>query len=241
LIVSGISKALSQRLVVANRHYDTTGTIRTLGILVGSPEAWPQVPNGKSDEIRPDAWLKLVLVTKDSSAEAQAGKRLQEERDVLTVGGCLPLTAEGRAALAEFAIWQTVLHEVNSKRLDPWTARYVEGRLQEAGDAVERLVTSALAPSPNRPGSTYWYLGKPIPSSEQMNASQLASWLFDVVYPGSPCIVNELINDCSGPAAIARCASKWRPNKEDLRRFGVPTGETDPRNAFARHRYLARD
>ncbi len=81
LIVSGISKVLSQRLVVANRHYDATGTIRTLGILVGSPEAWPEVSTGKSDEVRPDAWLKLVLVTKDSDAAATAIKRLQDERD----------------------------------------------------------------------------------------------------------------------------------------------------------------
>jgi hypothetical protein len=202
LIVSGISKALSQRFVVANRHYDNTGTIRTLGILVGSPEAWPQVPTGKSDEVRPDAWLKLVLVTKDSDAEAEAGRRLQEERDVLTIGGCLPLTADGRAALAEFAIWQTVLHEVNSKRLDPWTARYVEGRLQEAGDAVERLVTSALAPSLERRGSTYCYMGKAVPNSELMNASQIASWLFDAVYSRSPRIVNELINKDKPASAI---------------------------------------
>lgn len=202
LIVSGITKALSQRHVVANRHYDSTGTIRTMGILVGTLDAWPQIPSGKSDEVQPDAWLKLVLVTKCSDTEAQAAQRLQEEQDKLGVCACLAISNEGRAALAEFTIWQTVLREVNSKRLDPWTTRYVEGRLQEANEAVERIVTSSLMPSEERPGPTYWHAGAAIPHSEFMNASQLASWLFDRVYSQTPRIVNELINKDKPASAI---------------------------------------
>lgn len=202
LIISGITKALSQRHVVANRHYDATGTIRTMGILVGTLEAWPQIPTGKSDVVQPDAWLKLVLVTKGSDAEAQAAQRLQKEHDAFSVSASLALSNEGRAALAEFAIWQTVLREVNSKRLDPWTTRYVEGRLQEASEAVERLVTSALIPSAECPGPTYWHAGSAIPNSELMNASQLASWLFDRVYHQTPRIVNELINKDKPASAI---------------------------------------
>ncbi|MBU1223688.1 MAG: hypothetical protein KKA22_16780 [Gammaproteobacteria bacterium] len=202
LIVSGISKALSQRLVVANRHYDVTGTIRTLGIQVGTPEAWPHSPAEKSEGAGPDGWLKLVLVTKGSEAETKAYLRLPQEQDVLSVSACLALSTEGRAALAEFAIWQTVLREINSKHLDPWTTRYVEGRLQEASEAVERLVTSALMPSKEHPGPTYWHIGKAIPGSMFMNASQLASWLFDQVYHQTPRIVNELINKDRPASAI---------------------------------------
>jgi len=202
LVVKGIAKALSKRLVVANRHYDATGTIRTMGILVGTAEAWPKIQVGKSDEVRPDAWLRLVLVTKDSKAEQQLAKRLKEEQDQLCISASLALSNESRAALAEFAIWQTVLGEVNNKRLDPWTTRYVEDRLQDAGDVVERLVTSALVPSADRPGPSYWHVGSTIPNSEFMNVSQLASWLFDKVYHQTPRIVNELINKDKPASAI---------------------------------------
>lgn len=203
LIVSGITSALSHRHVVANRHYDMTGTIRTMGILVGTLDAWPQVPTGRSDEVQPDAWLKLVLVTRGVDSEAQADQQLQAEDNALSISARLALSNEGRAALAESAIWQAVLLEVNSKRLDPWTTRYVESRLQEANEAVERLVTSILMPSADRPGPTYWHAGSTISQSESMNTSQLASWLFDKVYDQTPRIVNELINkDKPAPAIV---------------------------------------
>lgn len=202
LVVSGITNALSKRTIVANRHYDTTGTIRTLGIVVGTPDSWPQPPSGKSDELRPDAWLKIVLVTKGSTEESQLPKRLQEDQDHLAITAGLALSNDGRAALAEFTIWQTILREVNSKQLDPWTTRYVETRFQEAGDQVESIVTSALMPTAEQPGPAYWHAGEAIPNSEHMNASQLASWLFDTVYPKTPRIVNELINKEKPAAAI---------------------------------------
>lgn len=202
LIVTGISRLLAQRLVVANRHYDRTGTIRTMGVVVGSVSAWPAIPKTTSDELQPDAWLKLVLLSSGEDAEGVAMTRLQGETDVLSVCGCLRLSPEGRAALAEFSIWQEVLREVNGKRLDPWTSRYVEGRLQHAHEAVGRLVTSDLIPSPGRTGPLYWHQGGPIPGSPHMNTNQLASWLFDKVYDKTPRIVNELINKDRPTSAI---------------------------------------
>lgn len=202
LIVTGITQALSQRLIVANRHYDLTGNIRTMGIVVGTPDASPKTPSLRSDDVQPDAWIKLVLITKGSCSEAEALQRIQLEEDPLCVWALLILSNEGKAALAEFAIWRSVLHEVNSKRVDPWSSRYVEGRLQKAADAVERLVTSALTPSERNTGPTYWHRGKAIPGSELMNTSQIASWVFDDVYNCAPRIVNELINKDKPASAI---------------------------------------
>lgn len=202
LIVTGITQALSQRHIVANRHYDLTGTIRTMSIVVGTPDAWPKTPSLGSDDVQPDAWLKLVLITKGSSSEAEVLQRFQREEDPLSTWACLVLSNEGRAALAEFAIWRSVLHEVNSKRIDPWSSRYVEGRLQEAADAVERLVTSALIPSEQNIGPTYWHRCKAIPGSELMNTSQVASWVFGDLYNYAPRIVNELINKDKPASAI---------------------------------------
>ncbi|MCO4875587.1 hypothetical protein VOI32_00900 [Paraburkholderia caribensis] len=203
LIVRGISEVLAQRLVVANKHYDTSGTIRTMRVIAGSPAAWPQIPACKGDDVRPDGWLKLVLVTGGADAEAAVRHKLKSESDELVISACLPLSAEGRAALAEYSIWLAVQREVTSKRLDPWTSQYVGGRVHDARESVGRLVLSELNPFPGRPGCEYWYKGKPIPGSRDLNVSQLASWLFDSVYCETPKIVNELINkDRPAPAIV---------------------------------------
>jgi hypothetical protein len=201
LVVSGINAVLTQRLVVANRHYDETGTIRTMGILVGTPEFPPKAPASSSDEPRPDAWLKLFLVSKGGEDEKRATSILKKERDPHSVFGILPVTNEGRAALAEFAIWQGVQKEVNSKRLDPWSSRYVESRIEEAARSVERLVTNSLISAQETPGAAFWHEGELVPEGSKMNASQMASWLFSKIFYQTPRIVNELINK-ERPASV---------------------------------------
>ena len=202
LVITGVSHALSQRLIVANKHYDQSGTIRTVGVLVGSPAQWPKPPVFKSDEARPDGWIKLVLVMEGSNDETLTLQRLKEEADTFSICGSLSLTPESRAALAEYSIWQAVQREVTSKRLDPWTSQYVAGRLHDVSEKVSLLVLRQLMPVPGNPGPEYWYNGQLIANSKNMNASQLASWLFDSVYSETPRIVNELINKEKPPSAI---------------------------------------
>lgn len=202
LVITGVSHALSQRLIVANKHYDRTGTIRTVGVLVGSVNQWPKSPVFKTDEARPDGWLKLVLVMKGSTDETKARHRLTEETDDLSLCASLPLTPQSRAALAEYSIWLAVQREVTAKRLDPWTSQYVAGRVHDISEKVSQLVLSQLMPVPGSPGPEYWYNGKLVPGSRSMNASQLASWLFDTLYSETPRIVNELINKDKPPSAI---------------------------------------
>ncbi|MDO5623145.1 MAG: hypothetical protein Q4G71_00475 [Pseudomonadota bacterium] len=202
LVITGVSHALSQRLIVANKHYDRSGTVRTVGVLVGSPAHWPKPPAFKSDEARPDGWIRLVLVMAGSDDEALALQRLKQEADPFSVCGRLSLTPESRAALAEYSIWLAVQREVTSKRLDPWTSQYVAGRLHDVSEQVSQLVLCQLMPVPGNPGPEYWHNGRLIANSRHMNASQLASWLFDSVYSETPRIVNELINKDKPPSAI---------------------------------------
>lgn len=201
LVISGVSHALSQRLIVANKHYDQTGTIRTVGVLVGAPSQWPKPRVYKSDEPRPDGWIKLVLVMEGAEDKAVL-QGLKEETDPLSICGILSLTPESRAALAEYSIWLAVQREVTSKRLDPWTSQYVAGRLHDVSEKVSLLVLRQLMPVPGNPGPKYWHMGKSVPSSSTMNASQLASWLFDSVYHHTPRVINELINKDRPPSAI---------------------------------------
>jgi hypothetical protein len=208
LAINGLSNALSQRLIVANKHYDETGTIRTMAVLAGSLAAWPKHPKTRAEELQPDAWLKLVLTVKGSGAEKQVLEKIKQESDQLTLSAVLALEVESRVALAEFAIWLAVQREVDQKRLDPWTSQYVAGRVQSARETIERLVLSDLMPFPERGGPQYWYQGRAVPRGEMMNLSQLASWLFSKVYAQAPILVNELINKDRPTSAIVLARQK---------------------------------
>jgi hypothetical protein len=198
LIVCGASHALGNRLVVANKHYDLRGTIRTLSIDVGSVAAWPHASSSSAD-----GWLRLILITAGSREEQQVLARVRRVDDPLSLHCCLSLSAQGRAALAELAIWLAVQREVTAKQLDPWTSQYVDSRIQQAKEDVDTLVFSALIPGPGNPGPVYWHQGKAVPKSESMNVGQVASWMFEKVFHCAPRIVNELINkDRPAPAIV---------------------------------------
>lgn len=202
LMVKGTTAALAQKLVVANRHYDETGTIRTISTVVGTMDQWPVVPSAKDDAVQPDAWIKLVLLSGEAGQVAQCEKRFGEETDPLILHTYLNLSAEGRVALSEYAIWTFISREVNAKSLDPWTSRYVDSRVTRASEDVERLVLSALTPTDGRDGPAYWHCGSQIENSVRMNLSQIASWLFGRVYSKAPRIINELINKDRPTSAI---------------------------------------
>lgn len=203
LIVRGASHALGNRLVVASKHYDRRGTIRTLAIDVGTIAAWPYVGASRSDtDGQTDAWLRLILVTAGSQEEQQALDRVRSVDEPLSLYCCLSLPAQGRAALAELAIWLAVQREVTAKQLDPWTSHYVDSRLHQAKEDVDALVFSVLTPSPGRPGPVYWHQGEAVPDSKWMNVSQVASWMFEKVFYHAPRIVNELINKDRPASAI---------------------------------------
>jgi len=203
LVVRGATHVLGSRFVIANRHYDRRGTIRTLAIDVGTVSAWPGAASSKRDsEGQSDGWLRLILVTAGSKEQGEALGRIRRVDDPLSVYCCLALSAQGRAALAELAIWLAVQQDVTSKRLDPWTSQYVDGRLHQAKEDVDAVVFSALAAGPGIAGPAYWYQGKVIPNCESMNVNQVASWLFETVFKDAPRIVNELINKDRPASAV---------------------------------------
>lgn len=234
LVISAVSHALSQRLIVANKHYDQTGTIRTMRVVVGSPSQWPKPPTLKTDEARPDGWIKLVLVMEGSNDDAQTAQRLKEETDALSVCGKLLLTPESRAALAEYSIWLAVQREVTNKRLDPWTSQYVAGRLHDVSEQVSLLVLRQLTPVAGLLGPEYWHQGQSIAHSRSMNTGQLASWLFDSVYDEAPKIVNELINKEKPPSAIVLA----RQRMFDFILSGDATGQLCGPNEFPPERLV---
>lgn len=202
LIVRALTTVLASRTTVASRHYDRTGTLRTLGVAIGTPSVWPTLPKIGADEVAPDGWLKLVAVTAGSKEARACEERFKQEYDRLTVHACLALRPEGRRALVEYATWLSVQHQLNVKHLDPWASQYTDQRLQDARENVNQILSAQLSPTAGRSHVQYWHGGKLIKDGEKLNLSQLASWLFDDQFGLAPKLVNELINKDKPPSAI---------------------------------------
>jgi hypothetical protein len=228
LIVRALTTALASRSTVANRHYDRTGTLRTMGVVVGTPDAWPQPPKPSADEIAPDGWLKLVVVTAGSKEVKASEERFRVDHDELTVNACLPVRPEGRRALVEYATWLAVQHQLNVKHLDPWANQYAEQRLQEAREAVGRLLATQLSTTAGRAHVHYWHQGALVEGGNSMNLSRLASSLFDKQFGLAPKLVNELINKDKPPSAITLARQRM---------FEVLLGGDDTKRISAANEY----
>ncbi|XAH25685.1 hypothetical protein AAFF27_11015 [Xylophilus sp. GW821-FHT01B05] len=203
LITRALSTALASRPVVANRHYDTTGTLRTLAILVGSTDGWPDTPKLNPDGGNPDGWLKVVIVGPTSRELKQATDQCKQQSDPLELSVCLQPDIAARQALAQYAIWLAVSLKLKTKQLDPWANEYVERQLATMRDAVDLVTSQLLTNQLNQEGaSNFWRKGQKVPAKAARNLSQLASWLFDEQFPEAPKLVNELINKERPASAI---------------------------------------
>lgn len=225
LIVRALTTALASRSTVASRHYDSTGTLRTMGVVVGTPKNWPTPPKVGADEIAPDGWLKLVVVTAGSKEAKSCEERFKQDYDGLSVLACLPIRPDGRRALVEYATWLAVQYQLNIKHLDPWASQYAEQRLQETREAVGRLLAAQLSTTAGRSHVHYWHEGQRVAGSEAMNLSQLASWLFDNQFGFAPKLVNELINKDKPPSAITLARQRMFEvllGGDDTRRISAP-------------------
>lgn len=209
LVTRALSSALSARPVVAHRHYDRTGTLRTLGVLVGTPENWPETPKLSADDARPDGWLKLLVVGSSKRELKSASARCEQQLRPLEVHACVQPSPGARNALVQYATWLTVSQQLKSKQLDPWATQYVDRQLALAREEVDQVITTLLASGgQERSSLMFWHCGKEVPNSAALNLSQLASWLFDNQFPLTPRVVNELINKDKPTSAIVLARQK---------------------------------
>jgi len=195
LLVLGIRRLASSHAVIANRHYDHTGVIRTMSVSVGTSDAWPANDHSNIEEGQSDGYFHVVLVDQGFPQQLEAVvRRIKKIDDPLTLSCIVPLSPVAKQALVNHSRWCLVYDQVNRKRIDPWTNRYVETRISEAREDVERHVLSELTPQTDKLGPGFYHQGKVVAGSTQMNLSRAGSWLFDSVFPHCPRVVNELIN-----------------------------------------------
>ncbi|OPG72005.1 hypothetical protein B1219_17695 [Pseudomonas ogarae] len=201
LMFNGVSQALSERSVIASRHYQQTGTIRSVKVSAGTSE---KIKQSIGTHGRHDGSVGLIFVDAESSTLVDAAEEVaRSTKDVLSLTAIVKVGPDERNALIEYSRWLMVHDQVKSRHLDPWTERYVESRFSTARERVSRLVLALLnRQAKGSSGMEYWHTGKVIAKSGAMNLSQAASWLFDKVYGAAPIIHNELINKDKPSSAI---------------------------------------
>jgi hypothetical protein len=201
LMFSGIAHVLSDRSVIASRHYQQTGTLRSARVVAGAPET---IKAALAQPTQHDGTIGLMFV--DAAMIEQANNAQQivvEMRDPQTLSAIIRVGEQERAALIEYSRWAWVHDQVKSRLLDPWTERHVETQLGRAREQVARLVLAILNRQHESNNSlSYWYAGEVVVGSQSMNMSQAASWLFDRVFNSAPVIHNELINKDKPSSAI---------------------------------------
>lgn len=204
LVTRALSVALSARPVVAHRHYDKTGTLRTLSVLVGTLDSWPEAPKLGPDDAKPDGYLKLLIVGSSNREMKLATERCKAEMVLLEMHACLQPTPSARLALRHHAVWLSVANQLRLRQLDPWATQYVERQLANSRDEVDQVISSLLAAKlDSNSALRFWHFGEEVPKADTKNLSQLASWLFDMRFPLAPRVVNELINkDKPAPAIV---------------------------------------
>lgn len=201
LMFNGVSQALSERSVIASRHYQQTGTIRSVRVIAGTSD---KIKQSIGVHGRHDGSVGLIFVDAKSSGLVDAAEEVaRSTKDVLSLTAIVKLGPDERRALIEYSRWLMVHDQVKSRHLDPWTERYVEMRFSAARESVSRLVLALLnRQAKGSSGMEYWHGGKVIAESGAMNLSQAASWLFGKVYKAAPAINNELINKDKPSSAV---------------------------------------
>ncbi|HBO1825034.1 TPA: hypothetical protein L4G09_005162 [Pseudomonas aeruginosa] len=201
LMFKGIAQSLSEKSVIASRHYQQTGTLRSVRVIAGTPE---EIKKSIGNYRQHDGCIGLMFVDASMPEQITAAQGVAAGvKNEVALTAIVQVGANERSVLIEYSRWVLVNDQVKSRFLDPWTERHVETQLARAREQVARLVLALLNHQVQGSSSfTYWHRGKAVQGSESMNLSQAASWLFDRVFRSTPVIHNELINKEKPSSAI---------------------------------------
>lgn len=190
---SGLSELIASTRIIAHRHYQETGTLRTARMTICQSTDLDQLP-ATFDASESDGEIVLVLC---SAKEFNAvRKRLKSEplSDPFRIIRFVKTSDQIIDQLFEFSCWNNVYAGVAHRNVDPWGLRFIEKRLAAARRYIEATLVAQLEAGSSATCSPWFYVGSEIKGASEQNASQICSLIFDQVYSKAPRIHNELIN-----------------------------------------------
>lgn len=206
--IRGLRDIIASTRVIAHRHYQETGTLRTARMTIcrtADVDALPLVPNVSES----DGEIVLVLC---SPKEFRAGpqKLLKNEAlsDRFRVVRFVNADEKVLDQLFQFACWSSVYTSLARRNVDPWGLRFIERQLATTRRYIEVALVSQLEAGASTICSPWYYQGDEINNASELNASQICSAVFDRLYSATPRIQNELINRRKPSAAIVLARQK---------------------------------
>ncbi|MFH1816546.1 MAG: hypothetical protein ABIK08_03555 [Pseudomonadota bacterium] len=200
--IRGLRDIIASTRVIAHRHYQETGTLRTAGMTIcraGDVNTLPVAPDvGESD-----GEIVLVLC---SPKEFRAGQQKLLQQEALAnrfrVVRFVNTDEHILEQLFQFACWNMVYQGLARRNVDPWGLRFIERQLAATRRYIEVSLVSQLEMGESAICSPWYYESKKIKGASELNASQVCSAIFDRLYSAAPRMQNELINRRKPSSAI---------------------------------------
>lgn len=186
--------SLTGRPIIAHRHYQETGTLRTFSVVVGQESA---AGNG-------DGCISIVPLYPDEDH----GARLVELKNLSRQNGGLHLLNLRRVLPADLALahdlslWMWVRENCPELRIDDLARGEVQRRITNAQTALEGLLSPLSRPD-SADNGTWIQNGEILQVPDRRLLSRLLSDTCDTEFDKSPILKNELINRSKLSTAIA--------------------------------------
>ena len=214
------------RLVVAQRHYHQTGTLRTFANVVGTRAIEP------SGDV--DGTILVMTVNPDEDPEVAA----QRTRSVSLDAGPLAIVRQRRFAASDverahnLACWRWVHSNCQELRIDDVARAEVDRRIAALETELLRELASFSKPG-EALGQESWYRnGEKLEIGSRAELSRSLSDICDEVFSEAPTLKNELINRNKLSTAIAAARTRLfelmveRASEEALGLEGAPPERT---------------
>lgn len=200
--IKGLRDIIASARIIAHRHYQETGTLRTARMTIcraSDVDALPTSP----DISESDGEIVLVLCSaKEFSTAKQKLLKNEALSDIFRIVRFVKTDDHIIDQLFQFSCWNNVYASLARRNVDPWALRFIERQLAASRRHIEVTMVSQLEAGSSAICSPWYYQGSEIKNTSELNASQICSAIFDQLYSAAPQIQNELINRRKPSSAI---------------------------------------
>lgn len=208
-VVESMTETLSQRPIVARRHYVETGNLRHFDLVyVKSSEFAEAVQSWEATSADGVVFIPLCETKAERGRAVETLKKLKlSRRDDVIVA--IPQPLSGFSGLVrEVRRWEWIQKNVEGLEGDKYAREEVSRQIAAATSVLLNRTNQVLDVRSFRSGQSiqWYYQGKPISLESSRKLFQLVSTICDSVFDQSPRLKNELLNrrKLSSAAAAAR-------------------------------------
>jgi len=223
-----LSRVTSLRPLVAQRHYQRTGTLRSFAVRIG--EETGETDSGTDG---------LVVVRPTYPDEEPAKIRQEAARNSkrlgsLTVVRVQPIAPGNLAIARDLACWRWIRTSCGELRIDDFARAEVERRIRDLENELrERLLPFGQA-NADEAGGQWLYEGEVVRIESRAELNRFLSDVCDRVFRKAPVLRNELINrdKLSSAVAAARMRLLGLMLEEEQKEFLGLTGAPPERTIY---------